>query len=158
METGLPISGVKVSVIMENEEQTEYGILVEDTVHKEVREKLILENGGNRGGWTYLFGGDNRLIRFDPLLTDSVGRFELMLHEGSSFGQPEFSVRFELNGFETLEVNGDWGAQNDMTVELKKRATTSTKPNACDRTSVSLSFVLRCLRMAKGRQFLTHYL
>lgn len=116
-DSSAPIDSVKVLIVMHGTIQEHYGMEVVDSLSSQEREKI---DNWRREGWTNWKNSDGKYIRFVPYLTDSLGSFNIGLHEPCIFGCPEYQIRFEKNGYSTFELEGDWKSQSDLRIQLKK--------------------------------------
>ena len=114
------LTNVNILVVMNNIVQDRYGIMIPDTIQITERDSLRrLKTKGDNSETKDL--NKNKYFRFEPIKSDSLGRFSIGLHEGCIFGCPDYDIRFEKNGYISFQMKGDWNSNENLVIRLKKK-------------------------------------
>jgi len=60
-------------------------------------------------------------FRNEPIKSDSLGKFNVWLHEGCLFGCPDYEIKFEKEGYEDFKLKGDWKSNDTLKIKLKSK-------------------------------------
>lgn len=110
-KTKEPIEDVSVSLVTDNFTKDDFGI-VTDSLTLSDRKKLIVQYGNNEN-WEET--GANNMIKRISLKTGSTGFFNIFWLTGFC---PEYELKLEKDGYETLTINREEISRDTITFEL----------------------------------------
>ncbi len=96
----------------------EYGIEVLDTIHHLKRDSI--NKSLKLKSKDYLINEKGYYIQFKPYITDSNGKFDILIHESTIFGRPKYKLIFKKEGYKDYEFLGNWENSDNLKIIMKK--------------------------------------